>query len=364
MDFGIFNLTQQRHRSISSEEILETAIRQTVHAEKLGFARSWFVEHHFSNYSICASPLIMATYAAARTSRIRLGTAVLIAPLHAPARLLAEIAMVDTLSGGRLDVGLGSGYQRYEFERFGVELDENKERFHELLDMIETGMTSPNFSYQGKHFQQPPTAISVRPVQRPLPPIWIAGHDPVAHRRCARQGYTPFIAARFAGGKDLMPLRATVEQAWVEEGKDPSTMNLGLLSFCHVTDSKAEAMHYADCARFQHRVSMALRNRKETVDQDYWVDEIPFDGEPPLEELAAGIPVGDPDTVAERIINQMEMVRPTHIAFYFQVGDMDPAKVERGMERFMGEVVPRIEKHFGKPIAELNAPAPVAAAAE
>lgn len=362
MDFGIFNLTQQRDRATSSKEIVETALEETVHAERLGFARAWFVEHHFSNYSICGSPLLLAAHAAARTSTIRLGSAVVIAPLHAPARLLTEIAMVDTLSDGRLDLGLGSGYQRFEFERFGVDIAENKARFHEMLDLIERGLAQPSFSYEGEHYRVPPTAISIRPLQTPHPPIWIAGHDPVAHRRCARSGYTPFLAARFAGGKNLMPMRETLEASWRAEGKDPETMPLGLLSFCHVTDSKADARHYADCARYQHRLSTALRFRRETVVEDYWVEEAPFEDEPPLEDLEAAIPVGDVETVAERVLAQIRLLRPRHIAFYFQVGDMERRKVMRAMERFMGEVVPLLERAHGRPLAEINAPHPAAAA--
>ncbi len=361
MDFGIFNLTQQRHRTISSREVIDTAMAQTVLAEELGFSRAWFVEHHFSNYSICGSPLMLATYAAAKTSRIRLGSAVIVAGLHTPARLLTEIATLDTLSDGRLDVGLGSGYQEFEFERFGVDMAGRQQRLLEMLDMLRLGLTRPVFEYQGAYYRQLPTAISVRPVQQPMPPIWLAGHDPVLHRRCAREGHTPFIPSRFADVEGLKPLRRLIDDAWTAEGKDPAAAPLGLLSFCHVTDSRADSLHYVDCARYQHRISMSLRNRKETVVEDYWVDEKPFDDEPPIEQMARNLAVGDPDTVAERLLHQIRIVRPTHIAFYFQVGDMDRAKVMRSMERFMGEVVPRLEKALGRPIGEVNMPAAAAA---
>ena len=121
------------------------------------------------------------------TKRIRVGSAVLILPLHEPARVIAEIALVDTLSGGRLDVGVGSGYQTYEFERLGAEMSQNKVVFNEMLDMIDLGLREPNFSYKGEFYEQLQTAINVRPMQSPYPPIWIAGSDPNSHRRCARE---------------------------------------------------------------------------------------------------------------------------------------------------------------------------------
>ena len=127
MDFGIFNTMQQRHRSKSAMQVLHEAVEQTKVAEDLGFGRIWYVEHHFSNYSICPSPLVMAAHLAGQTKTIRLGTAVVVAPLYQPPRLLAEIAMVDTLSNGRLDLGMGAGYQDYEFSRFGLTLDNRSE---------------------------------------------------------------------------------------------------------------------------------------------------------------------------------------------------------------------------------------------
>ena len=105
MDLGIFNLMQQRGADVTSSELVDDAIRHTRIAESLGFGRAWFAEHHFSSYSLCPSPLMMVAHAAAMTERIRLGTAVIVAPLHTPARLLGEIGLADSLSGGRLDLG-------------------------------------------------------------------------------------------------------------------------------------------------------------------------------------------------------------------------------------------------------------------
>ena len=146
MDFGIFNLLQHRDRSTSPHQVIGEALEHTRLAEELGFSRVWFAEHHFSNYSLCPSPLILCTQAAAMTNRIRVGSAVLILPLHEPARVIAEIALVDALSGGRLDVGVGSGYQHYEFERLGADISQNKIAFNEMLDMIELGLSQASFS--------------------------------------------------------------------------------------------------------------------------------------------------------------------------------------------------------------------------
>jgi alkanesulfonate monooxygenase SsuD/methylene tetrahydromethanopterin reductase-like flavin-dependent oxidoreductase (luciferase family) len=153
MDFGIFNLMGYREPDKTTAQVLKEATEQTCVAEELGFGMSWFAEHHFSNYAICPSPLMMVAHCAPITNRIRLGTGVLVLPLYNPARLTAEIAMADALCDGRLVLGVGSGYQPYEFERFCLNLNDSKGMFSEFLDIIELGLSRDFFSYDGTHVE-------------------------------------------------------------------------------------------------------------------------------------------------------------------------------------------------------------------
>ena len=367
MDFGVFNLLQHRDRSRSPHEILAEALEHTRLAEELGFSRVWFAEHHFSNYSLCPSPLLLCNQAAAMTEKIRVGCAVLILPLHAPARVIAEIALVDAMSGGRLDVGVGSGYQNYEFERLGADLTQNKVMFSEMLDMIEMGLREPNFSYDGEFYKQPKTAINMRPVQSPRPPIWVAGKDPNSQRRCARDGYIPFISGGIGGAEALKLQRDQVEQCYIDEGKDPATIPLGVLRFACISDDQSIIDRYVDGARFQKRIAMSLRHRKETMVDDYMVAEQPFANEPTLEQVAENIVVGNAEQVAKRLCGEIELYGPRHMNIYFAVGDVPSAAVMNSMEQFSTKVVPMIEAHFGKPLAEIcdmPMPTPVTLAAE
>ena len=279
MDFGIFNLLQHRDSSKPPQEVISEALEHVQLAEELGFSRAWFAEHHFSNYSLCPSPLIFCNQVAATTKHIRVGCAVLILPLHAPARVIAEIALVDALSGGRLDVGVGSGYQHYEFERLGADIAENKAVFNEMLDMIDQGLRQPHFSYSGDQLSQLQTAINVQPVQSPRPPIWIAGADPNSHRRCARDGFIPFISGGIESPERIRAMRDQVEQCYIDEGKDPAAIPLGVLRFVCVSDDRAVLDRYVNGARFQKRLAMSLRHRRETMVDDYMVAEEPFPNE-------------------------------------------------------------------------------------
>ena len=205
--FGLFSLMQQRHAARGNRSVFADLDDQVALAEDLGFETAWFAEHHFSGYSLCPSPLMAAAYFAGRTKNIRLGTGVIVLPLYDPIRVMEEIAMVDLMSDGRLIVGVGGGYQPFEFERFRLNLEDSAAMFMESLDIIEAGLTQEEFSYDGQHYKIPPTRIAAKPVQKPLPRIAVAGmlaHDAIK-RRVARHGW--YLAHQtkhdpvYAGGK-------------------------------------------------------------------------------------------------------------------------------------------------------------------
>src|SRR3954464_15898457 len=135
MDIGTF-LLMQSPSARSSQEIYSRGIELAQAAETLGYRNVWLGEHHFSTYGYLSRPLQLASYIAAKTTRLRVGTAVIVVPLHHPLLIAEEIAMLDVLAAGRLDIGLGRGYQRYEFERFGLQLDSGGQRWDEAIDVL------------------------------------------------------------------------------------------------------------------------------------------------------------------------------------------------------------------------------------
>ena len=197
MKFDLFSLMQKRDDSWGDRQVYDGLLEQVRLAEQIGMETAWFAEHHFNNYSLCPSPLVVVGYCAGHTERIRLGTAVVVLPLYEPARLVQEIALVDVLSNGRLVLGVGSGYQPLEFERFRVDIDDRVAQSMEMLDIIELGLTQEQFSYDGRFYTLGPTQISVRPIQKPLPEIWVAGlmSNPDVQERVAMSGYVPFLTS-------------------------------------------------------------------------------------------------------------------------------------------------------------------------
>jgi probable F420-dependent oxidoreductase len=169
-------------------QLYRETLEQAAYAEELGFASIWLSEHHFSEEGYLPSLTAMLGALAERTSRARLGTAVLLAPLHHPLRLAEDLAVVDQLSGGRLDVGLAPGYKPDEFAVLGVPRNERGARTDETIEILRLAWRGEPFSYAGRHFRFDDVVVAPPPVQRPGPPIWVGGSSLAAARRAARYG--------------------------------------------------------------------------------------------------------------------------------------------------------------------------------
>ncbi len=350
MEFGIFNLMGAREADKSAAQVFAEVAEQTRLADQLGYATAWFAEHHFSNYCMCASPLMMIAHCAATTKRIRLGTAVLVLPLYNPARLAAEIATADALSGGRLSLGIGAGYQPYEFERFGVDLKQNLEMTEEFAEILDLALTRDFFTYNGKHYQLPETHIPARPVQKPVP-IYVAGHTQAMFRAAARHGYRVLSSGRVGGAALLAEQYADIVAAFAAEGKPLSGAHITVNRFAHVTDSKEDGLRFAENARYQTRLASSLRRREEVMQGTQLVDR-PFPDEPPLETIRDDLLIGDVDTVAEKLVAEIAATHPEHVCFSFKVGATPHKAAMRSMELMIGEVKPRVERALGRLAAE------------
>src|SRR5437762_218912 len=176
MRFGLFGSAQARRGvpDVDSGAGFREFVENNVEAEALGYHSTFLVEHHFTGFGQVSATLNLLTWVGARTTTLRLGTAVMVLAWHNPVLLAEQAATLDLLSGGRLDFGIGKGYRYNEFAGFCVDMDEADARFNECLDVIIKAWTlNEPFSHQGHYWQfdnivvEPPTA------QRPHPPIWM-----------------------------------------------------------------------------------------------------------------------------------------------------------------------------------------------
>jgi alkanesulfonate monooxygenase SsuD/methylene tetrahydromethanopterin reductase-like flavin-dependent oxidoreductase (luciferase family) len=243
MKFGVFSLMQWPEDR-SQQDVYRNEIEQLSLAEEQGYDSAWLAEHHFSRYGIGPSIHLTAAHLAARTSRIRIGTAITILPFFHPLRLAEEVAMLDILSGGRFDWGVGRGYQGHEFTGFGVDISESHHIFREQLQIIEKAWTGEPFAWDGEHFQFPELTCLPTPVQRPRPPIWIAALSPSTAEWAAANRY-PVMTDQFSPTERIAKTRGIYREAAARAGFDVTGLELPTLRQVYVGETMARAREEA-----------------------------------------------------------------------------------------------------------------------
>ena len=174
MKFGLFFHVHWREDK-SQKQVYADLTEEVQFAEQLGFHSVWMAEHHFTRYGLAPSPLQLATYLAAKTEKIRFGTAILVLPIYDPVLLAEQVAMLDVLSNGRVDLGVGRGLAgSAEQQILNVPSEQNEARFAEMLDILPALWTRSGYTHKGTHYDIQDVTVLPRPVQQPHPPIYVA----------------------------------------------------------------------------------------------------------------------------------------------------------------------------------------------
>jgi alkanesulfonate monooxygenase SsuD/methylene tetrahydromethanopterin reductase-like flavin-dependent oxidoreductase (luciferase family) len=345
MKLGLFSLMTLRGSS-DGRQLIDETLEMVKLAEAIGFDTAWMAEHHFSNYSMCVSPLVMAAYCAGVTRTIRLGTAVLVLPLYHPVRMVEEMGLVDQISNGRLVVGIGTGYQGYEFDHFGINLEERVERSLEMADIIERFIASETFSHSGKHYMLKEMPICTRMLNGRRPDIYVAGAQPELVERAARDGWIPFITVGAQGTDVLARQRQYYEGIFAKAGKDPRSMPFAVQRYIYVTDSRADARDAAERILYVNRLAFSMRFNYQELDGAQ-LKPIPYKDEPTPEQIIDNVIIGSPEHCAARIVAEAQTVRMSDLSCFMQFGGMEGRRALRSLERFGAEVVPLLERELG-----------------
>ena len=190
MKVGVLQFFGWLDRSVPLPSIYAMALERIVTMDTAGYDAVWLAEHHFTSFSVCPSVHMMGVIAAARTKRLRIGTGVSLAPFYNPLRLAEEVALLDVLSGGRVNWGAGRGFERGEFKAFGIPGEESAQRFHETVAIVLKAWTSDKLSFQGKYFHYDAVEVLPKPLQAPHPPVWMAATSTTAIDWAARNGFS------------------------------------------------------------------------------------------------------------------------------------------------------------------------------
>jgi alkanesulfonate monooxygenase SsuD/methylene tetrahydromethanopterin reductase-like flavin-dependent oxidoreductase (luciferase family) len=223
MKIGVLQFFSWPQRRAPLASVYARALERIEIMDKGGFDAVWLAEHHFSDFSVCPSVHMMGTLAAARTRRLRIGTAVSLAPFYHPLRLAEEVALLDVLSAGRVNWGAGRGFARVEFEAFGVPPEESQSRFHETVEIVLSAWSEERLTFAGKHFSFDGLEVLPKPAQRPHPPVWMAASSQGAIEWAASCGFSilmdPHSSHRQIGEKRRLYGEALTRAGFSEKGR-------------------------------------------------------------------------------------------------------------------------------------------------
>jgi alkanesulfonate monooxygenase SsuD/methylene tetrahydromethanopterin reductase-like flavin-dependent oxidoreductase (luciferase family) len=241
MEFGVFH---ECHRppGYSETEAFDEAFAQALAAERYGFDAIWLAEIHFSpSRSVLAAPLVIAAALAARTERLKIGSAVHVLPLANPLRTAEEAATVDHISHGRFEFGIGRSGFPTTYETFGVPYGESRDRMFEQLEIILKAWSEDRFSYRGTYFAYENVTVIPKPYQKPHPPVRVAVNSADTYALVGRMGWPIFVAVRLGSLMDLVEPLREYRTAWKEAGH-PGEGNVGLRLPVFVGRTRDEAL--------------------------------------------------------------------------------------------------------------------------
>ena len=325
MKFGMFVIGDyhpQANKSLS--DYYEQMLEQVEWAEDLGYECFWFGEHHFDFFGVVPSPPVLMSVAAKRTKKIRLGVAVSLLPYRNPILTAEEYAMVDVLSGGRLDFGVGRGTPP-ELVGFGVKED-NRDLLVEALEVVKMAWSEGRISYNGKYYQIPGVSLNVTPVQKPTPPLFFAALSEGSYKVAGEKGY-PILGIPYASCKDIGEMKQKItfyKNTLGDSGRNPGAFDVVQCFHSHVAATDKEADKNAREGMVPY-LSARIAVRPRNYDELYR-DRM--------------IMVGDP----RRCIEQIEEVRKTgtnYIIFMMNFATLEQKKILDSMEIMAKEVMPK-----------------------
>jgi alkanesulfonate monooxygenase SsuD/methylene tetrahydromethanopterin reductase-like flavin-dependent oxidoreductase (luciferase family) len=280
---------------------------------------------------------------AARTRRLRLGVAISVLPFHDPLRIAEDYAVVDVISGGRLEFGVGRGYQPKEFKGFNIDMAEARGRFLESLDIIQQAWTGEPFSYDGKYYKVRDLAIRPKPVQDPIP-VYVASVSPETFELARQRGFSIMGALLTNSAEQLsqqMPKhRAALSDA--ERWRRP----MPIMTPMYVGSTNEEALRdtAAECAWYYRTVGKLLPGQGEAMDPSYayFRKLAERTGVGDVAQTVARWPIGDADRVSEFIIDLCRRTTADHIICFASIGAMEYRKALANIERIATKVMPRV----------------------
>jgi alkanesulfonate monooxygenase SsuD/methylene tetrahydromethanopterin reductase-like flavin-dependent oxidoreductase (luciferase family) len=334
MKFGIFDHMDRAGTNLGQQ--FDERLRLIELYEKAGFHAYHLAEHHATPLGMAPSPSVFLAAVAQRTTKLRFGPLVYTVNLYHPLRLIDEICMLDQMSGGRLELGVGRGISPYEVGYYGVDPATGPERFAEAFAVILKGLTQTRLDHAGKHFTFKDVPMEMQPVQRPHPPLWYGANSLESADRLAKQGCNTVVGMKAEG---VGQFSARFRKAWADLGRDPSALPfIGLSRHIVVADTDHEAQSAAKRAFAKWYDALIHLWRAHGVG-------LPRQMIPAEFELALDggyIVAGSAATVRDRLKHDNDVAGINYCLCRLAFGDLSFEESKRSLELFAREVMPAL----------------------
>jgi natural product biosynthesis luciferase-like monooxygenase protein len=344
MKIGIFCIFDHWPTVKSVPQYFQDFLEITQRAEELGFDSVWVSEHHFTRYGgILPRPQILLAAMAARTKQIRLGTAVSLVPFDNPIRAAEDFALVDVLSGGRLDFGVGRGLFPFEYDGIGVPQDEGRQRMEEGVEMILKAWQNEQLTFAGQFTNVTDLTILPRPIQKPHPPLYAAALSPESYEWAARKGYNilqvPYPLPIEVTKGQITNYKARLGQC----GYDPADKEVIVLFHTYVGETARKAKEEAEgpVMNYVGLVASLVPTKVKSVQYQAYTQFAPTVKALTYEVLYnERTLIGDPDQVIAKLEHFQRELGMTQFIAFLNWGGMGHTQVVQSMERFARYVLP------------------------
>jgi natural product biosynthesis luciferase-like monooxygenase protein len=319
-----------------------------VSSEDAGFDMLFANEHHFDAYGgLVPSPTVMVAALAQRTKRVRLGSSIIVLPLHSPIEIAEQWGMIDLMSNGRVELGIGRGFVEYDYDRLHVPLEGAQDRVKDGLALIRKAWSGERFSHNGPYYQYENLQVWPRPQQRPHPPIWLAcGGTPDSFKWAGEQGFGIFTVA-YRGVQPLIPLNKLYRDSWLAAGHPAKEYKLAAHYQVVLAEDGAEARDIAGKALIRYvgatthtmdRVRAARPGEKPAALGE--VERQVLDVAKMVEECR--VVAGTPDDAVKLLTKAQEMMGITQVDCTFYFGGIPFELAQRSHRLFAEKVMPRL----------------------
>jgi alkanesulfonate monooxygenase SsuD/methylene tetrahydromethanopterin reductase-like flavin-dependent oxidoreductase (luciferase family) len=323
----VYDFRNPPDAGIPTPRLYAEILEQVAWLDTLGLELVWFTEHHFVADGYLPSWTPVAGAMAARTSRVRFSSDICLLPFSHPVRLAEDLAVLDNLSGGRIELGVGMGYAPHEFRGFGIPLPQRLSRMEEGLEVLARCFTGERFSFHGKRYHFDDVVIRPRYVQAGGPPLWIAAMSPRGAQRAAR--FDANLLPQGERAQVLDPWLAAVRAA----GRDPSARRVGIIRSCYVTDDPERDWPAVRAAE-RYRGELYNRFFAESGQERSWYRAGP--------RIPQTWVVGNVDHCVTELSAFIAEHGITDLVTWAVPPGLRPEQMNRSLERFAREVAPRL----------------------